>query len=47
MDYAEAVNRLNDELSSIIARAERHGLSNKEIVEELRRVAAELEKENA
>lgn len=43
MDYAEAVNRLNDEISTAMARAERAHLTDKEIIEELRRIASELE----
>lgn len=45
MDYAEAINRLNDDISSLLARGEKHGLSNKEMAEELRRIASELEEE--
>ena len=41
-DYAEAVNRLNDEVSESAARAEHRGLTKKEIAEELRRIADEI-----
>lgn len=43
VDYAEAVNRLNDEISTALARGERAGLTDKEMAEELRRIARELE----
>jgi hypothetical protein len=42
MDYAEAINRLNDEISSVLARAEHWGLTDKEIAAELRRIADEI-----
>lgn len=45
MDYAEAVNRLVDEVSGVCAKAEGWGLSNKEVAEELRRLATEIENE--
>ncbi|HEX4828314.1 MAG TPA: hypothetical protein VFV12_08815 [Xanthobacteraceae bacterium] len=41
-DYADAMNRLNDEISSALARAENSGLTKYECSEELRRIAAEL-----
>jgi hypothetical protein len=41
VDYAEAINRLNDEVSSVLARAERWGLTDKEMADELRRIADE------
>lgn len=41
MDYAEAANKLNDELAEVWARAERRGLSDREIANEFRRVADE------
>lgn len=43
MDYAEAMNKLNDEISAVLARAEGWGLSSKEIADELRRIADELD----
>ena len=46
MDYAEAVNRLNDEISTALARGERAGLTDKEVIAELRRMADELEAES-
>jgi hypothetical protein len=45
MDYAEAITRMSDEISSVLARGERAGLSDKEMADELRRMAAELEVE--
>jgi DNA-binding NarL/FixJ family response regulator len=45
MDYADALNQFNDAVSACAARAESNGLSNKEIAEELRRMAAEIEAE--
>lgn len=46
MDYAKSINRLNDEISTAMARGERAGLTDKEIVEELRRIAKELESDH-
>jgi hypothetical protein len=46
MDYAEAINRLNDEISTALARGERAGLSEKEMIAELRRMADEMEAES-
>lgn len=43
MDYAEAINRLNDEISTALARGKRAGLTDKEMADELRRMATELE----
>lgn len=45
MDYAEVVNRLNDEIASVIARAQRAGMTKREIIDELSRIADELENE--
>jgi hypothetical protein len=45
MDYAEAVNRFNDDISSAAARAENAGLTMSEIIKELRRIANEFEAE--
>jgi hypothetical protein len=45
MDYAEACNMLNDEVSEACGRAERRGLTTLEVVEELRRIANEIESE--
>lgn len=45
MDYADAINRLNDEIASVVSRAEARGLTEREIIEELRRIALDLEKE--
>lgn len=45
MDYADAINQLVEEVSSVAARAEENGLTNKEIADELRRIADEIEKE--
>lgn len=45
MDFAEAANKMADEVAEIIAKAERRGLTKREIVDELRRIADELEGE--
>lgn len=44
MDYAEAVNRLGDDIASALARADSNGLSDKEQIDELRRIADEMER---
>jgi hypothetical protein len=44
-DYADAINRLTDEISTALARGERAGLTDKEMAQELRRLAEELENE--
>lgn len=46
MDYVEAVNRLTDEISTALARGERAGLTDKELIAELRRMADDLEAES-
>lgn len=46
MDYAEAITRLNDEISSLLSQGERRGLTDKEMAEELRRIADELDAES-
>ncbi len=46
MDYAEAVNMLNDEVAECVARGERRGLRDNEMAAELRRMADELEAES-
>jgi len=43
MDFADAVNLLNDEVAACCARAENRGLTSKEVITELRRIADELE----
>ncbi len=43
MDYAEAIVQLSDEVDTALARGERAGLTNKEMAEELRRIATELD----
>jgi DNA-directed RNA polymerase specialized sigma24 family protein len=45
MDFAEAVNRLTDELAEVWARAEGRGLTDEEIVEEFKRVLKENERQ--
>lgn len=45
MDYAEAVMRFEDEVSSAIFRAGENGLTPKEVATELKRMAKELEDE--
>jgi hypothetical protein len=45
MDYAEAVNRFHDEVTAAMAKGERHGLTDKEMIDELRRIADENESE--
>lgn len=45
MDYAEAIVRLNDEIGTAIARGERAGLSDGEMIDELIRIAEELRAE--
>lgn len=47
MDFVDAVNRLTDEISAVLARGERAGLTNQELVAELRRMADDLESERA
>ena len=44
MSYADAVNRLEDDVSAACCRAE-ETLTNKEIAAELRRIAKEIEEE--
>lgn len=43
MDFAEAINRLTDGISAVVALGERAGLTNKEMADELRRIADEVE----
>lgn len=45
MGYAEYINRMVDEIESVIARMEQAGLTKEEIAEELRRIATQLEQE--
>lgn len=45
MDYAEAVIRLNDEISTALARGEAAGLTDGEMIDELIRIAEELRAE--
>lgn len=45
MDYAEAVSAFEDDLASASNRAERNGLTDAEIVAELRRFADVLEED--
>jgi hypothetical protein len=41
--YADAVNALEDAIASAASRAERAGLTDKEIADELRRFAGQLD----
>jgi hypothetical protein len=43
MDYAEAINRFNDEVASALSRGEARGLTDKEMAEELMRMAKEID----
>ena len=44
-DYADAMCQLEDEIGSMLIRAEERGLSKKEVADELRRIADQVEKE--
>lgn len=43
MDYADAINLFNDEVASALSKGEERGLTDKEMAEELRRMAKEIE----